>query len=158
MEQINQISQGEEYLWKKRIEAKIQQLVEDKISILRGNLHKYDNSETQRPFVNSIKIKLKSLELGKMRRNKKDDYLEQKFRITKQSTFDDLRTVACEFWGLDRYKYSLYDENFHDLMSLNQDPSHIAHTVEKYFEITRVKAVPILYLQKPNLENSLILP
>ena len=35
-------------------------------------------------------------------------------------------------------------------MSLNQDPAHIAHTVEKYFEITRVKSTPKLYLKRPD--------
>lgn len=89
--------------------------------------------------------------------SRKEEYVEQRFRITRQTTFEDLRIGGCEFWGLDKLKYSLYDENFHDLMSLNQDPSHIAHNVEKYFEITRVKNVPTLYLQKPDLENSNIL-
>ena len=90
------------------------------------------------------------------KRKKKDDYLEQKFRIMKNTTFEDLRKESCEFWGIDPSKYSLYDENLHDLMSLNQDPSHIAHFVEKYFEITRLKTTPTLYLQKPDLENNFL--
>lgn len=57
--------------------------------------------------------------MGKSRSSRKEDYVEQRFRITKQTTFEDLRIGACEFWGLDKSKYSLYDENFHDLMSLN---------------------------------------
>eukprot|EP00347_Sterkiella_histriomuscorum_P023471 403334518 len=116
----------------------------------------WDNTESYRPFVNSINIKLKAKEIMMGKRKKKDDYLEQKFRITKTTAFNDLRQESCEFWGLDSHKYSLYDENFHDLMSLNQDPSHIAHFVEKYFEVTRLKSVPTLYLQKPDLENTLI--
>ena len=43
-------------------------------------------------------------------------------------------------------------------MSLNQDPTHIAHHVEKFFEIIRLKSNPVLYLQKPDLEKAAILP
>ena len=43
-------------------------------------------------------------------------------------------------------------------MSLNQEQTHIAHTVEKYFEITRVKSMPMLYLKQPDLENTEVLP
>ena len=91
-------------------------------------------------------MKLKAKELANIKKKKKDEYIEQKFRITKMTTFDDLKKEACYFWGMDALKFSLYDENFHDLMSLNHDASHIAHTVEKYFEITRLKSIANLYL------------
>ena len=63
-------------------------------------------------------------------RKKKSEFVEQRFRITKQTTFSDLKDASCDFWGLDAPKFSLYDDNYHDLMSLNMDPSHPAHTVE----------------------------
>ena len=69
----------------------------------------------------------------------------------------ELRAESCEFWGLDSSKFSLYDENLHDLMSLNQEPTHPAHTVEKFFEIIRLKSVPTLYLWRPDRENTMIM-
>ena len=101
----------------------MQELIEEKIQILRSNMHmQKDHTERERPFVNSINVKLKAKEIG-MRGgrsgSKKEEYVEQRFRITRQTTFEDLRIGGCEFWGLDTGKYSLYDENFHDLMSLN---------------------------------------
>ena len=123
------------------------ELIEDKIQIFKrfDRLNGIGEGDV-RPFVNSIIVKLKAKELANIKKKKKDDYIEQKFRITKMTTFDDLKKEACQFWGMDPLKLSLYDENFHDLMSLNHDPSHIAHTVEKYFEITRLKSIPNLYL------------
>lgn len=65
--------------------------------------------------------------------------------------------AASEFWGLDGSRYSLYDENFHDLMSLNQDKTHIANKVEQYFEITRLKSIATLYLMKPDHEKTALI-
>lgn len=91
-------------------------------------------------------------------RKKKVDYVEQRFRITKTTTFGDLLEVACRFWALDEKKFKLYDENFHDLMSLNFEKSHPAHMVEKYFKLIMVKNQPTLHLMKPDLENTVVLP
>jgi hypothetical protein len=63
-------------------------------------------------------------------KTKKAEFVEQKFRITKSTTFDELKRASCDFWDLDPLKFNLYDENFHDLMSLNQDRNHPAHRVE----------------------------
>lgn len=129
-------------------------MIEDKIQILRSTQLKFDSNESMRPFVNAIKVKLNARDIGIVKKKKKDNYVEQKYRITKETTFERLKTAACEFWGVEKEKYTLCDENFHDLMSLNQDPAHIAHTVEKYFLITKAKSVPVLYLIKPDRENS----
>lgn len=156
--EMRRIGKFEEAQWDKRINQKVLEIIEDKVSIFKTS-NKYDSTQSYRPFVNSINVKLKAGELNQaVKKKKKDEYLEQRFRITQTTNFPDLKSEACAFWGLDPHKYSLYDENLHDLMSLNQDPAHIAHTVEKYFEITRVKSTPKLYLKKPDQENALVLP
>lgn len=95
-------------------------MIEDKITIFKrmDRLNGFGDSDI-RPFVNSIIVKLKAKEIASIKRKKKDEYLEQKFRITKMTTFDDLKKEACQFWGMTVSEFSLYDENFHDLMSLN---------------------------------------
>jgi hypothetical protein len=62
-------------------------------------------------------------------------------------TWIDLLNEAKDFWGLneeekepaERTMYSLMLPNNHDIMSLNSEPTHIAHTVAAYFEIHRAK-------------------
>jgi hypothetical protein len=60
-----------------------------------------------------------------------------------------MRDEACAFWELDRNKYTLVLPNMHNIMTLNSDPSHQAHTLAKYFEIHRAKRA-ILHLVKPD--------
>jgi hypothetical protein len=105
----------------KVVQKKITDLIDEKISILKKKDFKHDNEETSfRPFVNSITVKISAKEIAAtVKKKKKDEYIEQKFRITKQTNFEDLKNAACEFWDLDKTRYSIYDENYHDLMSLN---------------------------------------
>jgi hypothetical protein len=110
----------EEAQWEKHINQRVIELLEDKILIFRKENMKFESSEGLRPFVNSINVKIQAKEINSVvKKRKKEEYLEQRFRITKSTTFTDLKEEACCFWGLDPLKYSLYDENLHDLMSLN---------------------------------------
>jgi len=89
---------------------------------------------------------------GGTNKKSKYEFTEQKFRITKTTTFLDICSVACQFFDVDDNQFQLYDENFHDLMSLNKDKGHVAHRVEKYFELIRLKNPPVLYLLMPDRE------
>lgn len=62
-----------------------------------------------------------------------------------------MRDEACKFWDLwnQRENYCLVLPNMHDIMSLNKEPSHIAHTLAKYFEIHRAKRA-VLHLIRPD--------
>lgn len=69
-----------------------------------------------------------------------------------------MRDEACLFWALkDKEKYCLVLPNMHDIMSLNKEPSHIAHTLAKYFEIHRAKRA-VLHLIRPDILRKEILP
>jgi hypothetical protein len=84
--------------------------------------------------------------------------LEQKFKVTEKTSFIEMRNEACLFWDLkDRENYSLVLPNMHDIMSLNGESSHIAHTLAKYFEIHRAKRA-VLHLIRPNILRTEILP
>jgi hypothetical protein len=72
------------------------------------------------------------------------------------TTFLKLRDEACAFFGFDPVKdkekikqYSLMLPNKHDIMCLNDNQNHMAHTVCKYFEITRAKKT-VMFLMKPD--------
>lgn len=86
----------------------------------------------------------------------REEYFEQKFKITVDTTFKKLRDEACTFFGFDPVKdaekidlYSLMLPNRHDIMCLNDSETHMAHTVCKYFEITRAKKT-VMFLMKPD--------
>ena len=57
--------------------------------------------------------------------------MEQKFKVTKDTSFQDMRDEACGFWGLTKVKdeFTLVLPNMHDIMSLNKEENHIAHTI-----------------------------
>ena len=76
---------------------------------------------------------------------------EQVFKVTQDTSFIDMRNEACQFWDLEdiKDKFTLVLPNMHDIMSLNKEPTHIAHTLADYFEIHRSKKA-ILHLIKPN--------
>jgi hypothetical protein len=44
----------------------------------------------------------------------------------------------------------------HDIMRLNSDPEHIAHTISKYFEINQSKNA-VLHLIKPEKKRTKIM-
>jgi hypothetical protein len=84
--------------------------------------------------------------------------LEQKFKVTEKTSFIEMRDEACLFWDIkDKNNYSLVLPNMHDIMSLNGESSHIAHTLAKYFEIHRAKRA-VLHLIKPEKDRTEILP
>lgn len=93
------------------------------------------------------KIKSKIKETDKTR----EEFLEQVFKITKTDSFQDLKEEACKFWQIDDDKndFTLVLPNKHDIMSLNEEQSHVAHTVSKFFEINRSKRA-VLHLIKPD--------
>jgi diadenosine tetraphosphate (Ap4A) HIT family hydrolase len=82
----------------------------------------------------------------------KQEMLEQKFKVTEKTSFIEMRDEACLFWDLydQREKFCLVLPNMHDIMSLNKEPSHIAHTLAKYFEIHRAKRA-VLHLIRPDM-------
>lgn len=75
--------------------------------------------------------------------------MEQKFKVTKDTSFFDMRNEACGFWGLTDVKddFTLVLPNMHDIMSLNKEESHIAHTIAQYFEIHRAKRAVLLLVR-----------
>lgn len=66
----------EESVWGKRINTKIQELIEEKIYILRKDYLKHDNHENSRPYVNSVTIKLKAKEIISLKKKRKEDYIQ----------------------------------------------------------------------------------
>jgi hypothetical protein len=61
---------------------------------------------------------------------------------------------ACKFWGIkNHHEYTLVPSNMHDVMRLNSDPEHIAHTISKYFEINQSKNA-VLHLVKPDKKRT----
>lgn len=104
-------------MWDKRINQRVIELLEDKIHVFKKESIKFEGSDSNWPFVNSINVKLRAKDIHLVvKRQKKDEYVEQKFKIAKSTRFLDLKEEACSFWGLDKDWFSLYDENFHDLM------------------------------------------
>lgn len=81
--------------------------------------------------------------------------MEQKFKLTKETDFETLKKMCCDFWGLKRENYSLYDTKFGHIMALNSDEHHPAHFVSDYFEVLKLKS-PSLYLLKDELERTKI--
>jgi len=57
---------------------------------------------------------------------------------------------AKEFWGLldepgkPKKNFTLVLPNQHDIMSLNWEETHIAHTLAQYFEIHRAKRATLI--------------
>lgn len=81
----------------------------------------------------------------------REEYLEQVFKITKTDSFKDLKEEACKFWQIEdkQHEFTLVLPNKHDIMSLNEEESHVAHKVSKFFEINRSKRA-VLHLIKPD--------
>lgn len=108
-----------------------------------------------RAYINNVTIKILTSDIFKKAGDKKNlVYTEQKFRVTKQTTWKDMLDEAKLFWGLndgeeklreeDRTQFTLVLPNHHDVMSLNGDSAHVAHTLAKYFEIHRAKRATLI--------------
>lgn len=78
----------------------------------------------------------------------KTEFLEQKFKVTKETSFKDMRDEACLFWGLQDKcdQFNLVLPNLHNIMALNSDSTHMAHTISQYFEIHRSKKAILLLI------------
>ncbi len=81
----------------------------------------------------------------------KVEYIEQKFVLSSQTTFQQLLAECSMFWSLDPEEFSLFGSKFENIMCLNQQKDHPAHYVTSYFELLRIR-YPLLYLLRP--ENS----
>ena len=62
-----------------------------------------------RPYCNRVMVKVPRTELLKIETRKQIIYLEQEFKLTKDTDFPTLNKMCCDFWGLDAANYSLYD-------------------------------------------------
>ena len=106
-----------------------------------------------RPYINCIEIKVSAADVMKLEarvdRFGREELIEQKFRVTKGTSFLDMKREACIFWNLDPDEFTLVLPNKHDVMSLLAgDEGHIAYTLAKYFEIHRDKRA-VLHLVRP---------
>jgi len=129
--------------------------LEERVEFMKQiNMQRRDLQEDPRPYVNSILVKISAKDLLGFQR-KKNEYVQQAFRINKFTTFTALLTEACKFWNLSEEEYQLYDEHFHDLMSLSKTSSD-SFRVEKFFETIRIKNQANLYLKKPDREKKKI--
>lgn len=146
--------------WEKIVQDTLKDMIDEFVEVLRQDYQEADAKKdgaddkegdgTQiRTYVNNVTIKALTSDITKNSSSdsKNQDFIEQKFRITKDVTWIDLLNEAKDFWGLneedkdpgERTKYSLMLPNNHDIMSLNSEETHIAHTVASYFEIHRAK-------------------
>jgi len=105
-----------------------------------------------RPYINRIIVKVPKTELIKIQSRKQVVYLEQTFKLTKETNFKTLCHMCCDFWGLNRNQYSLYDAKLGHLMALNEDSHHPAHSVSDYFEVLKMR-YPSLFLLRDELEK-----
>ncbi len=60
---LRRMGKFEEAQWDKRINLKVLEIIEDKVSIFKTS-NKYESTESYRPFVNSISVKIKAGELN----------------------------------------------------------------------------------------------
>ena len=105
-----------------------------------------------RPYCNRVMVKVPKTELLKIETRKQIVYLEQEFKLTKETDFPTLKDMCCDFWGLENSNYSLYDQKLGHLMALNIDEHHAAHTVSDYFEVLKLR-YPSLFLLRDELEK-----
>ena len=104
-----------------------------------------------RPYCNEVTVKVANSALMQNAR-RKEVYVEQPFKITNDTSFEMLRDMSCEFWGLNKDEYSLYDQQFGHLMALNAEITHPVYRVPSYFEALKMR-YPLLYLRKDNIEE-----
>lgn len=130
----------------KYIHAELTKKVEDLVSVFNKEFN------ITRPYCNHVGVKVSKAELMQIESRKQVVYLEQTFKLTKVTNFDTLRNMCCDFWGLPRNQYSLYDAKFGHLMALNEDEHHPAHSVSDYFEVLKMR-YPSLFLLRDELEK-----
>mmetsp|Transcript_473 Transcript_473/g.930 ORF Transcript_473/g.930 Transcript_473/m.930 type:complete len:336 (+) Transcript_473:387-1394(+) len=162
--------------WEKLVQDKVKTLIDEKIVVLKqdyaegkskastlggdqgagGGMSQGDGTQIL-TYINNVVIKVPLKDVTSIQADQKSsevkdlskqEFLEQKFKVTKETTFIQMKNEACNFWELDKNLYTLTLPNMHDLMTLNKEPTHIAHTLAKYFEIHRAKTA-VLHLVKP---------
>lgn len=131
----------------KHINQSLSHKVEDLIQVFQKDF------SLVRPYCNKVMVKVARTELLQIDNNKQAVYLEQEFKLTKETNFETLKDMCCHFWGLNEDKYSLYDSKFGHLMALNSDEHHPAHTVSDYFEVLKIR-YPSLFLLKDELDRN----
>ena len=144
--------------WRQVVAERVREALEERLGGGGG-------AKGSRGYVKAVNVKLDSCNLspqllivalkGAEQRRKKHEMVEQKFRITKMTSFEELKRCACDFWGLDPELFHFYDENFNDLMSLGGGCGDREHDdglmrVENYFKMVLAKNNPTLMLAKAN--------
>ncbi len=114
-------------------------------------------SEHYRPYCNSVLVKLPRSEIMKMPTRNTVEYEEQWFKLSQETTFQQLLHQCCQFWGLTQEDFSLFGQKFENIMCLNIKSDHPAHRVSSFFELLRLR-YPQLYLLRPDLEETKIKP
>lgn len=115
------------------IKNKIEDLLEEKINVFYQNKSKVLDKNKYKfnlLYVNHVIIKYfedksfsQNSELNNNFFNSNGAFVmhEQKFRINSLTSFDELKIIACEFWGntdFDQFKF--YDEKLNDIFIENQ--------------------------------------
>lgn len=105
---------------KEAILNKLSQLLDNKIKMLKKDKN-YERQEEQsdpgRPFVSRVLIYYRAKpdhhsheELDPNMIVTKQTYIHY-FRISKKTTFSNLKSAACEFWEADEKKFALFDDS-----------------------------------------------
>jgi len=148
---------------KEAILEKLGQLLEEKINTLKkekGAEKPMEEGDPGRPFVGSVLIKYiksinaensKELEAIEEEGQRRKIYT-QSFRISKKTTFSDLKSAACEFWDEpDENSFQLFNKDYMEIPTKGEFVD-MYYSVEKYFDQQQEKNA-ILYLQKSNENN-----
>jgi hypothetical protein len=113
-----------------------------------------------RNYINSVEIKVRAEDaLGiEIDENAVGDieYLTQVFRVTTSTTFIDMLHASCTFWDMNSEEFTLVLPNMHEIMTVNFDKKHSAHTLCKYFEIHRSKKA-VMFLIRPTQKRTKVL-
>lgn len=131
------------------IQESLRTKVEDLVEVFRKNY------SATRPYCNRVTVRVARSELMQIQSRRQVIYLEQEFKLEKDTDFETLKTQCCRFWGLSESEYSLYDSKYSHLMALNDDKAHPAHKVTNYFEVLKMRD-PLLYLLRDELERAKI--
>lgn len=155
----------------KEIKGKLEVLLADKINVFQKNKEKQkglaDEKELVRPYVNTVTVKLykdKSYVQNSVMNqyflgNKSNfDMYSQDFKINSDTSFDQLKRGACEFWGeKNPNEFTFYDSKLNEiLIDKIEGTSSIfgsqakEMTINSFFE-TFLSTKAILILMKPVL-------
>ena len=100
----------------------------------------------KRTYVNEVVVKVPKHELINMEKATKTEYIQQKFLINNETTFEQLHANTCAFWGLPKNEFSLFGDHFNELMTQNQE-THGG--VSRYFEELLLRDALIFLIRPP---------